>query len=75
MNNKWHGQVIEDIKQLLKQSIDWRASFTYREGNKVAHSLAKLAFQEARQHCWIEEGPVDISNLILADQLCNVNLD
>lgn len=65
------GQVIEDLKQLLLSSSHWSVAFIHREGNKVAHKLAKMALHPEEGLCWIEEGPGDISQLIVNDKVCN----
>lgn len=37
------ANLINDIKFLLRQRMDWEIMFVFREGNEVAHALAKLA--------------------------------
>lgn len=37
-------------------------SFTHREGNEVAHQLAKMALNCEEDMYWIEEGPESIVN-------------
>ncbi|XP_035543583.1 uncharacterized protein LOC118347671 [Juglans regia] len=63
------GHVIEDLKQSLRQSNAWRAVFTHREGNEVAHHLAKIALHCTNDQYWIEEGPESIKNLLAIDRL------
>lgn len=38
----WYGGIIEDVKATLNCRTGWSRNFVYREGNQVAHSLAKL---------------------------------
>lgn len=33
---EWDGQIIEDIRGVLKTKVFWTVIHTYREGNKVA---------------------------------------
>lgn len=42
-----------------------------REGNGVAHHLAKLALTMQGKRCWVEEGPKSISRFALSEMLCN----
>ncbi|XP_041009471.1 probable inactive receptor kinase At5g53320 [Juglans microcarpa x Juglans regia] len=37
----WYGQVVEDVKSSLKELLHWEIQFVRREGNMIAHSLAK----------------------------------
>lgn len=39
------GQIIEDIKSLLWGRKEWKQQFVPREGNTVAHLLAKYAVE------------------------------
>lgn len=61
----WSGQILEDMKAVFQQKTDWNNIFVYRESNKVADCLAKLARQYEEEKCWIE-GPFEIS-LVLND--------
>lgn len=42
VNYSWYGELIEDLKLDLRERPNCRLSFIHREGNRVAHSLAKL---------------------------------
>ncbi|XP_059456501.1 uncharacterized protein LOC132186539 [Corylus avellana] len=41
----WMGHIIEDIKLELRVFQQWKLTFTRREGNQVAHLLAKYAVE------------------------------
>jgi ribonuclease HI len=41
VDKSWLGHVIEDIKVELKSLAHWKMTFVKREGNQVAHNLAK----------------------------------
>ncbi|XP_035538485.1 uncharacterized protein LOC118343802 [Juglans regia] len=64
-----YGHVVEDLKQSLKQSKSWKVVFTHRDGNEVAHHLAKMAIHCISDQYWIKEGPESIRNLLAIDKL------
>lgn len=70
-DESWRGQIIEDIKKIVRQREWWSVAFVHREGNVVAHQLAKLALQNEEEICWIEDGPSNIHRLIVHDKECN----
>ncbi|KAF5450671.1 hypothetical protein F2P56_031001 [Juglans regia] len=67
----WYGQVVEDVKSSLKELLHWKILFVRRDGNMIAHRLAKFALNIGKLTCWIEECPVFISSLIAFDMACN----
>ncbi|XP_041001662.1 uncharacterized protein LOC121247365 [Juglans microcarpa x Juglans regia] len=44
-NTCWtaYGQIIQDVKESLKELNDWKIIFVRRKRNEVAHILAKMA--------------------------------
>ncbi|KAF5461926.1 hypothetical protein F2P56_017985 [Juglans regia] len=66
-----YGQLIEDTKRAFAQGIHWSLSFIHREGNSVAHSLAKKALLTDTELCWIEESPQEVIQKIVYDRNCN----
>ncbi|KAF5456943.1 hypothetical protein F2P56_021090 [Juglans regia] len=56
-NLAWHGQMIEDIKQVLSERPNWKIQYVPREGNRATHKLARFALQYEEEIVWIEEGP------------------
>jgi uncharacterized membrane protein len=62
------GNVIEDIKEELRTVPYWKVSFVRRDGNKVAHILAKYALNCDLDHKWVEP-PDCIRDLLLLEQL------
>ncbi|KAF5481803.1 hypothetical protein F2P56_002425 [Juglans regia] len=66
------GHILEDIKQFFKGKREWNVRFVPRDGNRVAHLLAKHALVLGEEKIWIEEGPYVICNAVLHDKNCNV---
>lgn len=63
----WYDDIIEDIKQTLCYRPTWAISFIHRDGNGVAHLLAKLGFNFSSEHVWMEDYPSLISQLLIFD--------
>jgi hypothetical protein len=61
------GHVIEDIKVGLRNFQQWKVSFTKREGNQVAHLLAKFAVKNGVDIVW-SESPDCIRETVLLEQ-------
>ncbi|RYR47166.1 hypothetical protein Ahy_A07g033110 [Arachis hypogaea] len=56
--------IIRDILQLLDEAPDVGATWTPREGNKVAHQLAAMAAENELRRQWIFDPPNQIRNTI-----------
>ncbi|KAF5442911.1 hypothetical protein F2P56_035519 [Juglans regia] len=69
----WYGQMIEDLKQFFTYTNRWKLQHVYREGNQVAHSLAKNAIDLGEEIVWIENYPDDVFSVLQFDR--NVILD
>ncbi|XP_042974665.1 uncharacterized protein LOC122306301 [Carya illinoinensis] len=65
---EWHGQVVEDIKKVLRNRTSWKVIHAYRESNCVAHFLAKFSFTVNEDRIWIEEGPEGMQVYVLKDK-------
>ncbi|KAF5482155.1 hypothetical protein F2P56_002746 [Juglans regia] len=63
------GHVIEDVKIVLKERRAWRVQHVQREGNKVAHLLAKNSFKFDQEMIWVEQCPEFISLQVLKMQI------
>ncbi|XP_042974720.1 uncharacterized protein LOC122306357 [Carya illinoinensis] len=55
-NYAWMEQQYANIRGRLLLRPDWSVSFIHREGNYVAHALAKRALSMEGEWCWIEDG-------------------
>jgi hypothetical protein len=44
VDRSWMGHLIEDVKVELQAVVHWQLTFVTREGNKLAHDLAKYAW-------------------------------
>ncbi|XP_042969095.1 uncharacterized protein LOC122301780 [Carya illinoinensis] len=71
VNWEWHGQLIEDLKALLKNRRNWTMSYVNRSCNSVAHSLAKMALSVSEELVWMEDHPQEILKNVIFDKLCN----
>ena len=62
-----HGHILQDIKCLSStfQSIGF--SHVRRQGNNVAHALARRAVREADLTVWMEDVPPDIHHIVSAN--------
>ncbi|XP_042954577.1 uncharacterized protein LOC122290987 [Carya illinoinensis] len=67
--SEW-GQIITDLKTVLGRCDGWSLNFIHREKNGVAHFLAKMALNLDEERCWIEEGPIQIEQLIVKEKSC-----
>ncbi|XP_059428517.1 uncharacterized protein LOC132162279 [Corylus avellana] len=63
-----YGQILQDAKNLLGRCLEWRASHTPRDGNKVAHSLAKLALAIDQEIFWLDNFPSCILEIVHSEQ-------
>jgi hypothetical protein len=43
VDRRWMGHVVDDSKVKIEALIHWQIMFVKREGNQVAHILAKYA--------------------------------
>lgn len=55
--------MIEDAKATLKDRPNYSINFVYREGNQIAHRLAKFGLLLDEERVWIEEPPI-ITNVV-----------
>ena len=61
------GHIIRDIKIIFAAFNDIRFCHTRRQGNKVAHSLARRACKFSPYNVWMEDVPPDILSVYLPD--------
>ncbi|XP_059436338.1 uncharacterized protein LOC132169298 [Corylus avellana] len=69
LNNSKVGHLIDDVKLNLNKFSRWQVKNVHREGNRVAHGLARLALQQVNDTEWSEECPSCIRDIILTEQL------
>ena len=66
------GKVIEEMRLWLLQFNSWTTSHVGRNGNMVAHQLAKHAKFE--DECvWVEDTPTFVSKQVLMDVISTDN--
>ncbi|KAF5479796.1 hypothetical protein F2P56_000588 [Juglans regia] len=68
--NSVFGSLIDDIKFLFQNRLDWKIQFAYRERNIVAHTLAKSAIDLLEKTIWIEEVPDFAVRSLDSDKSC-----
>jgi hypothetical protein len=51
------GHLIDDVRQCLRCIPWWQVNHVFREANRVAHELAKMALKQANDVDWVEECP------------------
>ncbi|XP_059446504.1 uncharacterized protein LOC132178058 [Corylus avellana] len=61
------GQLIADIRLILRAIPCWEMRFTHREGNKVAHLLAKLAKHDTMNKVWLYNPPDCTCDILQAE--------
>lgn len=64
----WYGNLIEDVRQILKNISLWSIDFVHREGNQVAHLLAKNSLLLFSESIWIEE-TLSVVHRVVLDEL------
>ena len=62
-----HGHLIEDVKALTPSFNCCSFVHVRRQGNRVAHALARWAFNSPSLTVWMEDVPPDISSVVQAD--------
>ena len=62
-----HGHILQDVKYLAGAFQSVKFSQTRRQGNNVAHALARRAIKESNLTVWMEDVPPDIYHFVLAD--------
>ncbi|GLU03679.1 hypothetical protein SLE2022_208660 [Rubroshorea leprosula] len=61
------GAVLLDCRVLMTSFMHCQVNHIRREGNAVAHELAKRALHAEANEYWIEEVPIDIAHLVTGD--------
>ncbi|KAL2898787.1 hypothetical protein RDABS01_028361 [Bienertia sinuspersici] len=67
--NTAFGCIVKDVLQFAKLCTDISFAHVRREGNKVAHCLAKLSKSFSDMRVWIEEFPLEATELVNSDAL------
>ncbi|GKV08912.1 hypothetical protein SLEP1_g20481 [Rubroshorea leprosula] len=66
--NSTLGLIISDSKMLMTSFLSCRVQHTRREGNSVAHELAKRAIQAEADECWGADLPELIAQFVIRDK-------
>ncbi|XP_040987788.1 uncharacterized protein LOC121235507 [Juglans microcarpa x Juglans regia] len=64
-----YGHLVENLQQKLNFYSRWEVAFIHREGNEVAHQLAKLALYGDNDMYWVEECPEAITDQLSIDKM------
>jgi len=62
-----HGHLLQDVKSLSNSFQFVGFSHVRRQGNTVAHALARRAMREQDLTVWMEDIPPDIHHVVQAD--------
>ena len=62
-----HGHIVQDVKFLASSFSCIIFSHTRRQGNGVAHLLARRAINSPNQNVWMDNMPPDVLHVALAD--------
>ena len=62
-----HGHLIQDVKSLQNSFNSLNFTHVRREGNNVAHALARWAIKKPNLTVWMEDVPPDIRQFVMAD--------
>ena len=62
-----HGHIIHDVKQLASYFSCIRFTHTCRQGNSVAHALARRAISSPDLNVWMKNVPPDILHIVQVD--------
>ena len=61
------GQIVEDIKLVLRSFQQWRIFHVQREANEATHNLAKEVIRRHMDNIWMEESPTSISDTVVLE--------
>ena len=64
-----YGQIIEDIKWVMRSLHRWSIRHVKREANLAADGLAKHAIMSVDTHVWPKESPSCILNVVILEQM------
>jgi hypothetical protein len=62
-----YGNIIMEIRLLLGSFLYWRVGHVGRQGNMVAHQLAKFAVAHHSQHVWVGVCPSVVMNVVCTE--------
>ena len=62
-----HGHIIHDVKQLASYFTCILFTYIHRQGNSVAHALARRAISLPDLNVWMKNVPPDILHVVQAD--------
>lgn len=57
VDSSWMGHVVDDIRLEVQAFPQWQLFFVRREGNQVAHLLAKYAVRHFENNLWLSMPP------------------
>ncbi|XVF72441.1 hypothetical protein PTKIN_Ptkin12aG0121600 [Pterospermum kingtungense] len=61
------GVVLENVKGLCSRFLSCKFMHTFREGNMVAHGLAKLGLDLQEYFVWVEDYPPYVHTMLCDD--------
>ncbi|XP_042958198.1 uncharacterized protein LOC122293794 [Carya illinoinensis] len=70
---EWYGQLVEDMKGVLKNRKRWSVQHVFKEGNQVAHHLFKVSLSFIEEQIWMECCPPEVQKIVIQENLYTVN--
>lgn len=62
-----YGMVVNSLKGCLLQFPEWKVRHVRRQVNNAAHTLARMAVSQIDEQLWLDEFPVWMHEIVLAD--------
>lgn len=64
----WYGELIKDANQILKTCPLWCIQFIHKEGNQLAHVLAKNGLNsEIGDKLWLNDYPAILQKFVTSN--------
>jgi hypothetical protein len=72
-NTEGNAGFIADTRAILRGFGSWDVSHVKREGNRVAHALAKFVISSEQNKVWFESYPTCLLRLVNSELILPVN--
>ena len=65
--NTLFGHVTDECRRVSTSLRFWKFQHVRREGNRLAHALARIAILSADTNVWVESLPSDLEDVFQSD--------